>query len=261
MFSVRRAEPRHRIAALDVLGQQLGEHLENLVADLVAERVVDGLEVVDVAHHQAHIGLVGVRIADLPGEVDVEAAAVVERGQRIAHAELLRLGQVPAQLLDLRLRVLEVVLQVGSVTLHLLVLGDQELDHGAHLLGLGERGQMLVRLRQRLGVGVVGVHVGAHEAQDDGELLVELHLGLAQLAGARVLLGGTIGLARLGPVGKRGDAGHAETCQPHQEGGGEDGGKGASARVSHSTLGGPKPEQRNRQSHRTQSPNEKRAHH
>ena len=159
---------------MHVVGQHAGEHLQDLVADLVAEQVVDLLEVVDVAHHQGQGYAARLRIGQLPLQAGVEIAPVAERGQGIAHPHLLRLGQVRAQLLDLRLRLLEALLQLAGLVLHLGIGGEQELDDDADLVGRGERRQVLARLRQRDGVALAGLEIGAHQVEDGRGLAVEL---------------------------------------------------------------------------------------
>ena len=190
---------------------------------------------------------VRVRLFDLLGQIDVEAAPVAERGERIAQSQFLRLGKVPAQLFDLRRGLLQVALKVGGIVLHLLVLGDQELDHRPHLVGLGEGMQVPVRLGERLGIAVVGVHVGAHEAQDDGQLAVELYLGRLQRLGAILELGWS---GSGSPVAQRADGRDTEADHSKHESRGEDRLQRLSAAVDLRTLGRPQAECQNLKTHR-----------
>jgi hypothetical protein len=67
---------------------RLGEGLQALVAGLVAELVVGGLELVDV-HDDERDGLAGApRALELAGEVLLEGAVVAQAGERVGHSDL-----------------------------------------------------------------------------------------------------------------------------------------------------------------------------
>ncbi|PKQ14572.1 MAG: hypothetical protein CVT68_11205, partial [Actinobacteria bacterium HGW-Actinobacteria-8] len=73
------AEARDDVPAAHRGGQALREHAQSAVAGLVAEGVVEALEVVEIRHDEGH-GAPGPRRATV---LDVEAAAVEEPGQRV----------------------------------------------------------------------------------------------------------------------------------------------------------------------------------
>jgi hypothetical protein len=104
----------------------------------------------------------------------IEVAPVTERGEGIAHAHRLRLGQVRAQPVDLRLRRLQTLLQLAGLVLHLGVGGEQELDDDPDLLGRGKLRQVPAGLRQGDGVPLPGFDIAAHEVKDGAGLGVEL---------------------------------------------------------------------------------------
>ena len=62
------AEPRDGVAGSHDRTQSLGEQLEQSVADVVTERIVDLLEMVEVEHQHADLGLVAARLRDRDGE-------------------------------------------------------------------------------------------------------------------------------------------------------------------------------------------------
>ena len=151
------------------------------------------------------------------------------------------------QLLDLRRGVLEVAPQIGGIALHLLVLGDQELHQRPHLVGLGERVHVPVRLGERFGIGVVGVHVGPHEPQDHGQLVVELDLRRLQRFGA-ILEPGRLRCDR--PVAQGADARDAEADYSKQESSSKNDLERLPIAVSLRALGRPQPECQNLKTHR-----------
>ena len=82
------AEARHRVHRPDAVAERVGDRLEDHVAGLVAVRVVDALEVVDVDHqHERRLAGAGDAV-DLAGERQLEVAAVGQAGERIAAGEL-----------------------------------------------------------------------------------------------------------------------------------------------------------------------------
>ena len=128
------AEARDGVGRAHALAQALGDRDEQLVADRVAERVVDGLEVVDVdeQHGDGRIGL-RERLVDA---VD-EQRAVGQPGQRVVVGLVLELALELAQLPD---RLLEaVVLErdrgVGGERLEQPQVGVGEVAHDAGPVG------------------------------------------------------------------------------------------------------------------------------
>ena len=143
--------------------------------------------------------------------------------------------------------VFQVAPKIGGIALHLLVLGDQELDHRPHLVGLGEGVHVPVCLGERFGVAVVGVHVGAHETQDDGQLAVELDLGRLQRLGAILELG------RFGsglPVAQGADARNTQADYSKHESSGKDRLQSCPAAVGLGIPGRPQAECQNLKTHR-----------
>ena len=105
-----------------------------------------------------------------------------------------------------------------------------------------------MRLRQRLRIAVVGVDVGPHEAQDDGQLAIELQLRRA------LFLVGRIRHARNRLCGRQpspqcADAGDTESGQPEDESGGKDSLEGLSVGIELWALGPPEAECQNLQTH------------
>ena len=107
----------HAASVLHILRQHGGEDIQDLIADRMAEGIVDLLEVVDIPHDQAKRATQCLRLGDGLGEVGIKATPIVERGQRIAQADRLRLGKRRMQLFDLRLGDLQPCLEVGRLLL------------------------------------------------------------------------------------------------------------------------------------------------
>jgi hypothetical protein len=169
------------VSRADVVLQHACECLQDLVTDGVAEEVVDLLEIVDVGQHQGQRRALLPRVGQLACQAVVEAAAVAQGGERVAHADFLRFGQMRAQVVDLRLRLLEALLQLASLVLHLGVLGEEELDDDTDLVRACRCGQVRSRLRERDGIALAGIQIRAHQLQDRGRLAVELQRGRRQL--------------------------------------------------------------------------------
>ena len=89
------AEARHQVCFPQPARQRPGDRLERVVARLVAVRVVDPLEVVEVDHHQARHLAVALRARDLQVQVVLEQAAVAQAGERVV------VGEVAQVLLEL----------------------------------------------------------------------------------------------------------------------------------------------------------------
>jgi hypothetical protein len=85
------AEPTHGVRGPDGAPQPLGDLHEQLVAHRMTERVVDALEVVDVAHDQPHAAAGPLGPAQGPLELGVDEASVRQPGERI-------LQRLPAEL-------------------------------------------------------------------------------------------------------------------------------------------------------------------
>ena len=77
------ADPADDVGGADGRAEVVGELRQHLVADGVAEDVVDLLEVVDVDHHDRHVRVLGGGERQLAPEALVEVAVVVEAGQRV----------------------------------------------------------------------------------------------------------------------------------------------------------------------------------
>ncbi len=77
------AQPRHRVAASDRLGQPLGHRLQDLIALLQAEGVVDDLEPVEPdEHHREHLTRAPATLYRLRQSV-MEENPVGQAGQRV----------------------------------------------------------------------------------------------------------------------------------------------------------------------------------
>ena len=63
--------------------QAHGHGFEQLVADMMAERVVDMLEVVEIEHHHRHLILVAARLRDIVAQAILEQDPVRQARQRI----------------------------------------------------------------------------------------------------------------------------------------------------------------------------------
>ena len=92
------AEPGDRVALADAFLQALGELHQQQVADVVAERVVDLLEAVEVEQQQRQRLAGARRGAQRLGQAVLEQQAVGQPGQRVVHRlmaqpALLRLGE------------------------------------------------------------------------------------------------------------------------------------------------------------------------
>ena len=77
------ADPADDIACADARAEMVCEVRQHVVADGVAEDVVDLLEVVDVDHHDRHVRVLCRGQRQLAAEALVEVAVVVEPGERV----------------------------------------------------------------------------------------------------------------------------------------------------------------------------------
>ena len=77
------ADPRQHVALAGAAVENAGDLLDHAVADRVAEGVVDLLEVVEVERHQRPGGAVAAAAGHLPAQVFLEAAPVLQPGQRV----------------------------------------------------------------------------------------------------------------------------------------------------------------------------------
>ena len=84
----RRAD---RVGPAQALEQHAGDPDDQLVAGVVAERVVDRLEVVDVEHQQRAAGAVARDLREVAADLELEAAAVEQAGQRVVVGHVLQL--------------------------------------------------------------------------------------------------------------------------------------------------------------------------
>ena len=85
------AEARHRVALADVLLDPLGHLAQQLVADRVAERVVDDLEAVEVEEEDGQPLVVAVGLRHGERQAVVEEEAVGQVRQRVVEGEVLDL--------------------------------------------------------------------------------------------------------------------------------------------------------------------------
>ena len=90
------AQPRHRVGRPHGAAQAVSHFLEQFVADLVTERVVDDLETVEVEKHHRDAALAARRLRQRMLQAVVEQRAVGQSGQYIV------VRQVPDALLGLQ---------------------------------------------------------------------------------------------------------------------------------------------------------------
>ena len=81
------AEPRRHVGRAAHGPQHVGEAPQHLVARVVAERVVDALEVVEVEHQQRQLAG-GAERVEVGVDARLEAAAVAQPGQRVVGGEV-----------------------------------------------------------------------------------------------------------------------------------------------------------------------------
>ena len=86
------AQPRQHIGPAGAMAQLAGDGLEQVVARLVAEAVVDLLEVIEVHHQHRAAGSVARRALDLLHELLVEAAAVEQARQQVVVHQVVEPG-------------------------------------------------------------------------------------------------------------------------------------------------------------------------
>ena len=101
------AEARDRVALADVLLDALGDLAEQLVADGVAQRVVDDLEAVEVEEEHGEPLVVAVRLGHGERQAVAEEEPVRQVGQRIVEGEVLDLLLGPLALGDVDRRALD----------------------------------------------------------------------------------------------------------------------------------------------------------
>ena len=99
------ADAGHGVLAADARAQPFRRRDQQLVAGLVAERVVHELEVVDVEHDHAH-AVVGSRASEQRlGDAVLEQRTVGEPGQRVVEGEVAQLLLAGPEIGDRRLQV------------------------------------------------------------------------------------------------------------------------------------------------------------
>ena len=81
------AEPGEHVALAQALAEPVGDRVQQLVARLVAERVVDLLEAVQVEHQRAAPSPVASGASHLGAQLFLEPAAVEQPGERVALGE------------------------------------------------------------------------------------------------------------------------------------------------------------------------------
>ena len=85
------AEAGDRVGGAQALEQHAGHPDDQLVAGVVAERVVDRLEVVDVEHEQRAAGAVARHLGEVAADLELEAAPVEQTRQRVVVGHVLQL--------------------------------------------------------------------------------------------------------------------------------------------------------------------------
>ncbi|MCY1510187.1 hypothetical protein D9M68_445570 [compost metagenome] len=162
------AQACDHVLATQHAAHALGHHLEQLVAGVVAEAVVDALEVVDVEeHHGQRLLELGV-VEQFFAEVVVEGAAIGQVGQGVVVGDVLQLHlhllQFPQQVVD--------VPQVALLALQLLV-GPGHAE-GAEQHHAGDHRQAETQLQGV--VGALQAQFGAHRhGHLQGEHAGEVH--------------------------------------------------------------------------------------
>ena len=86
------AEAGDDVGRAQPLAQHARDARQQAVAGRVAERVVDGLEAVEVEHERGALGAVAAHVREVPRELLLEAAAVREPGERVVVGEVAQLG-------------------------------------------------------------------------------------------------------------------------------------------------------------------------
>ena len=86
------AQPRHHVFVAQHARQARPDLLQQLVAEVVAERVVDLLEVVEVDQHHAEGPADGARALDRVGELELEEQAVRQTRERVVERLVFVLG-------------------------------------------------------------------------------------------------------------------------------------------------------------------------
>ncbi len=81
------AQPRHHIALAQAAAEAARDLLQQRVADLVAERVIDVLEAVEIDEQRCHLLAGACRLCDRHGQVLGEQVAVRQRGELIVVGE------------------------------------------------------------------------------------------------------------------------------------------------------------------------------
>src|SRR5690606_27821946 len=86
------AKPGDGIAVTQHLRQAMADLPEQFVAGLVSERVVDGLEAVQVEEHDRQVAVVALRLDHGAGQETIEETAIRQAGQRVVEGEVLDLS-------------------------------------------------------------------------------------------------------------------------------------------------------------------------
>src|ERR1700677_2213448 len=94
------ADPRDDVGLANRLAHEGADALDELVAGLVPELVVDLLEAVEVEQQQRRVTLVPGALVEDALELGLEAVAVVQAGQRIVVGEVAQLSLEPPALGD-----------------------------------------------------------------------------------------------------------------------------------------------------------------
>ncbi len=91
------AEPGDRVGAAQAVAEQRGDRHDQAVSGLVAEGVVDGLEVVEVEHEQRAAVAIAIDVRHVAFEFCLEAAAIQQARERVmvGHVAQLALHRAP----------------------------------------------------------------------------------------------------------------------------------------------------------------------
>src|SRR5436190_22488273 len=180
------ADPRARVRAAHALGEPAADDPQQVVADLVAEAVVDLLEVVEVDVEQRGALRIAGAAADLAQELLLEAPAVPEAGERVVVREAVQVLLDPLALGD----VLDLGDEVQGPTVLVAHDRDRQQDPDDRTL-LGEVALLhLVRravaVDELVDVGEVGVEVVGVGDVREGQFL-QLVLAVADQVAQRAV--------------------------------------------------------------------------
>ena len=153
------AQPGEHVGLAHAGAQGLGHARDEVVPRRVPERVVDGLEVVEVEHEQRAAGAVAAHERDVAVELALEGAAVEQAGEVVVVGEVAQLGLMAAVVGDV-LELDEDVQRPPARVVH-----DRRRDGDPHEVPVGVDQALLAAVGDRVVVVAPG---------DRGARLVEL---------------------------------------------------------------------------------------